>query len=181
MVISLHLMKSVSTILLILCNLDCFFSVHQGNVCSQIPNQIHYWREDAGNAEDSREKVRHRIYEIVLLTFLNLKPINSVDWKSFFSSHTSTAMKHSEAAVLTVADLADLFTEDTEPLEWIWTPWYTGRDICWSHTGTLYTVVIEDFAHSIFYIKILKWSNAFPKRHFSRSLITDYNIFLNCF
>lgn len=40
--------------------------------------------------------------------------------KSLFdSSHTSTAMKHSEAAVLTVADLADLFTEDTEPLEWI--------------------------------------------------------------
>lgn len=35
----------------------------------------------------------------------------------FDSSHTSTTMKHSEAAVLTVADLADLFTEDAEPLE----------------------------------------------------------------
>lgn len=35
----------------------------------------------------------------------------------FHSSHTATAMKHSEAAVLTVADLADLFTEDTEHLE----------------------------------------------------------------
>lgn len=33
------------------------------------------------------------------------------------SSHTSTTMKHSEAAVLTVADLADLFTEDAEHLE----------------------------------------------------------------
>ncbi|XP_015241078.1 PREDICTED: E3 ubiquitin-protein ligase SHPRH [Cyprinodon variegatus] len=37
--------------------------------------------------------------------------------KTAEKSHTSTAMKHSEAAVLTVADLADLFTEDTEPLE----------------------------------------------------------------
>lgn len=32
-------------------------------------------------------------------------------------SHSATAMKHSEAAVLTVADLADLFTEDSEGLE----------------------------------------------------------------
>ncbi|XP_019909524.2 E3 ubiquitin-protein ligase SHPRH isoform X2 [Esox lucius] len=32
-------------------------------------------------------------------------------------SHSTTAMKHSEAAVLTVADLADLFTEDSEALE----------------------------------------------------------------
>ncbi|XP_066556931.1 E3 ubiquitin-protein ligase SHPRH isoform X2 [Amia ocellicauda] len=32
-------------------------------------------------------------------------------------SHGMTSMKHSEAAVLTVADLADLFTEDTETLE----------------------------------------------------------------
>ena len=33
------------------------------------------------------------------------------------SSHsTAAAMKHSEASVLTVADLADLFTEDGEPL-----------------------------------------------------------------
>ncbi|XP_024122367.1 E3 ubiquitin-protein ligase SHPRH isoform X1 [Oryzias melastigma] len=32
-------------------------------------------------------------------------------------SHSSAAMKHSEAAVLTVADLADLFTEDAESLE----------------------------------------------------------------
>ncbi|XP_028995136.1 E3 ubiquitin-protein ligase SHPRH isoform X2 [Betta splendens] len=37
--------------------------------------------------------------------------------KTAEKSHTSTTMKHSEAAVLTVADLADLFTEDTEPLE----------------------------------------------------------------
>ncbi|XP_029982035.1 E3 ubiquitin-protein ligase SHPRH isoform X2 [Sphaeramia orbicularis] len=37
--------------------------------------------------------------------------------KTAEKSHSSTAMKHSEAAVLTVADLADLFTEDTEPLE----------------------------------------------------------------
>ncbi|XP_047466793.1 E3 ubiquitin-protein ligase SHPRH [Mugil cephalus] len=37
--------------------------------------------------------------------------------KTAEKSHTSTPMKHSEAAVLTVADLADLFTEDTEPLE----------------------------------------------------------------
>ncbi|KAL0969794.1 hypothetical protein UPYG_G00232390 [Umbra pygmaea] len=33
------------------------------------------------------------------------------------SSHSTTAMKHSEAAVLTVADLADLFTEESEGLE----------------------------------------------------------------
>ena len=33
------------------------------------------------------------------------------------SSHSATAMKHSEAAVLMVADLADLFTEDSEALE----------------------------------------------------------------
>uniref|UniRef100_A0A3Q3WIF0 Uncharacterized protein n=1 Tax=Mola mola TaxID=94237 RepID=A0A3Q3WIF0_MOLML len=39
--------------------------------------------------------------------------------KTAEKSHTSTAMKHSEAAVLTVADLADLFTEDTEHLEGI--------------------------------------------------------------
>uniref|UniRef100_A0A8C4RDU4 SNF2 histone linker PHD RING helicase n=1 Tax=Erpetoichthys calabaricus TaxID=27687 RepID=A0A8C4RDU4_ERPCA len=32
-------------------------------------------------------------------------------------SHSSTSMKHSEASVLTVADLADLFTEDTESIE----------------------------------------------------------------
>uniref|UniRef100_A0A8C7S746 SNF2 histone linker PHD RING helicase n=1 Tax=Oncorhynchus mykiss TaxID=8022 RepID=A0A8C7S746_ONCMY len=32
-------------------------------------------------------------------------------------SHSATAMKHSEAAVLMVADLADLFTEDSEALE----------------------------------------------------------------
>ncbi|XP_053701712.1 E3 ubiquitin-protein ligase SHPRH [Synchiropus splendidus] len=37
--------------------------------------------------------------------------------KTAEKSHTSTAMKHSEASVLTVADLADLFTEDSEPLE----------------------------------------------------------------
>nr|XP_046268711.1 E3 ubiquitin-protein ligase SHPRH [Scatophagus argus]XP_046268712.1 E3 ubiquitin-protein ligase SHPRH [Scatophagus argus] len=37
--------------------------------------------------------------------------------KTAEKSHTSTAMKHSEAAVLTVADLADLFTDDTEHLE----------------------------------------------------------------
>uniref|UniRef100_A0A671W3I7 SNF2 histone linker PHD RING helicase n=1 Tax=Sparus aurata TaxID=8175 RepID=A0A671W3I7_SPAAU len=37
--------------------------------------------------------------------------------KTAEKSHTTTAMKHSEAAVLTVADLADLFTEDTEHLE----------------------------------------------------------------
>ncbi|KAF7666915.1 hypothetical protein LDENG_00087420 [Lucifuga dentata] len=37
--------------------------------------------------------------------------------KTAEKSHSTTAMKHSEAAVLTVADLADLFTEDTEPLE----------------------------------------------------------------
>ncbi|XP_029282544.1 E3 ubiquitin-protein ligase SHPRH-like [Cottoperca gobio] len=36
--------------------------------------------------------------------------------KTAEKSHSST-MKHSEAAVLTVADLADLFTEDTEHLE----------------------------------------------------------------
>ncbi|XP_015204205.1 E3 ubiquitin-protein ligase SHPRH [Lepisosteus oculatus] len=32
-------------------------------------------------------------------------------------SHGTTSLKHSEASVLTVADLADLFTEDTEALE----------------------------------------------------------------
>ncbi|XP_026161290.1 E3 ubiquitin-protein ligase SHPRH isoform X2 [Mastacembelus armatus] len=37
--------------------------------------------------------------------------------KTAEKSHSSTTMKHSEAAVLTVADLADLFTEDAEPLE----------------------------------------------------------------
>ncbi|KAF1374576.1 hypothetical protein PFLUV_G00230520 [Perca fluviatilis] len=37
--------------------------------------------------------------------------------KTAEKNHTSTTMKHSEAAVLTVADLADLFTEDTEHLE----------------------------------------------------------------
>ncbi|XP_058471477.1 E3 ubiquitin-protein ligase SHPRH isoform X1 [Solea solea] len=34
--------------------------------------------------------------------------------KTAEKSHTSTTMKHSEAAVLTVADLADLFTDDSE-------------------------------------------------------------------
>ncbi|XP_057715689.1 E3 ubiquitin-protein ligase SHPRH isoform X2 [Corythoichthys intestinalis] len=38
--------------------------------------------------------------------------------KTADKSHSSTAMKHSEAAVLTVADLADLFTEDDDqPLQ----------------------------------------------------------------
>lgn len=37
--------------------------------------------------------------------------------KTADKSHSSAAMKQSEAAVLTVADLADLFTEDAEPLE----------------------------------------------------------------
>ncbi|XP_061899198.1 E3 ubiquitin-protein ligase SHPRH-like [Entelurus aequoreus] len=37
--------------------------------------------------------------------------------KTAEKSHSSAAMKHSEAAVLTVADLADLFTEEAEPLE----------------------------------------------------------------
>ncbi|KAJ8353204.1 hypothetical protein SKAU_G00207710 [Synaphobranchus kaupii] len=37
--------------------------------------------------------------------------------KTAEKSHGTTAMKHSEASVLTVADLADLFTEDTEVLE----------------------------------------------------------------
>uniref|UniRef100_A0A4W5PI40 SNF2 histone linker PHD RING helicase n=1 Tax=Hucho hucho TaxID=62062 RepID=A0A4W5PI40_9TELE len=36
---------------------------------------------------------------------------------SYQGSHSATAMKHSEAAVLMVADLADLFTEDSEALE----------------------------------------------------------------
>ncbi|XP_028293057.1 E3 ubiquitin-protein ligase SHPRH isoform X2 [Gouania willdenowi] len=38
--------------------------------------------------------------------------------KTAEKSHSSRAMKHSEAAVLTVSDLADLFTEDTEHLDW---------------------------------------------------------------
>lgn len=37
--------------------------------------------------------------------------------KTAEKSHSSASMKHSEAAVLTVADLADLFTEDRGPLE----------------------------------------------------------------
>uniref|UniRef100_A0A674BZ72 SNF2 histone linker PHD RING helicase n=1 Tax=Salmo trutta TaxID=8032 RepID=A0A674BZ72_SALTR len=37
--------------------------------------------------------------------------------KTAEKSHSATAMKHSEAAVLMVADLADLFTEDSEALE----------------------------------------------------------------
>lgn len=37
--------------------------------------------------------------------------------KTADKSHSCAAMKQSEAAVLTVADLADLFTEDAEPLE----------------------------------------------------------------
>ncbi|XP_013876759.1 E3 ubiquitin-protein ligase SHPRH [Austrofundulus limnaeus] len=37
--------------------------------------------------------------------------------KTAEKSQSSRTMKHSEAAVLTVADLADLFTDDTEPLE----------------------------------------------------------------
>lgn len=32
-------------------------------------------------------------------------------------SHSSSSMKQSEAAVLTVADLADLFSEETEEIE----------------------------------------------------------------
>lgn len=35
----------------------------------------------------------------------------------FSFSHSSTPMKHSEASVFTVADLAELFTEDGEALE----------------------------------------------------------------
>ncbi|XP_009580994.1 PREDICTED: E3 ubiquitin-protein ligase SHPRH-like, partial [Fulmarus glacialis] len=37
--------------------------------------------------------------------------------KTVDRSHTSSSMKQSEASVLTVADLADLFTEETEELE----------------------------------------------------------------
>lgn len=37
--------------------------------------------------------------------------------KTAEKSHSNTSMKHSEASVLTVADLADLFTEDSGPLE----------------------------------------------------------------
>ncbi|KAJ8399429.1 hypothetical protein AAFF_G00411410 [Aldrovandia affinis] len=37
--------------------------------------------------------------------------------KTAEKSHSTPAMKHSEASVLTVADLADLFTEDSEALE----------------------------------------------------------------
>lgn len=39
------------------------------------------------------------------------------DSDTFPYSHTSSSMKQSEASVLTVADLADLFTEETEELE----------------------------------------------------------------
>ncbi|XP_027028249.2 E3 ubiquitin-protein ligase SHPRH [Tachysurus fulvidraco] len=37
--------------------------------------------------------------------------------KTAEKSHSATAMKHSEASVFTVADLAELFTEDTDTLE----------------------------------------------------------------
>ncbi|XP_056112007.1 E3 ubiquitin-protein ligase SHPRH [Rhinichthys klamathensis goyatoka] len=37
--------------------------------------------------------------------------------KTVEKSHSSTSMKHSEASVFTVADLAELFTEDSEALE----------------------------------------------------------------
>lgn len=37
--------------------------------------------------------------------------------KTAEKSHSSTSMKHSEASVFTVADLAELFTEDSESLE----------------------------------------------------------------
>lgn len=33
-------------------------SLHQANICSQIPHQIYNWRENASNAEDGRKKVR---------------------------------------------------------------------------------------------------------------------------
>lgn len=37
--------------------------------------------------------------------------------KTAEKSHSATAMKHSEASVFTVADLAELFTEDSDTLE----------------------------------------------------------------
>lgn len=141
--------------------------VCQANVCSQILNQIHHWGEDAGHAEDSREEVSTTIL-LRLWVCENWYIQEGLKSSSLVinPSHTSTAMKHSEAAVLTVADLADLFTEDTEHLEWIPAHLQTKRP------SALYGL----FAHLIFFLnmKFLKLSYVFPKSCFSDSLTTNY-------
>lgn len=55
---------------------------------------------------------------IVLVVFAsNNKLFNNSVAFLCASSHSATAMKHSEASVFTVADLAELFTEDSDTLE----------------------------------------------------------------
>lgn len=60
--------------------IPALFSVPQANICSQILNQIHYWRENAGHAEDSREKVRTTHWFVLKY----LKRIDLFDWIVLF-------------------------------------------------------------------------------------------------
>ncbi|XP_068194536.1 E3 ubiquitin-protein ligase SHPRH isoform X2 [Antennarius striatus] len=59
----------------------------------------------------------HRIGQTKFLIKSTIEERMQAMLKTAEKSHTSTTMKHSEASVLTVADLADLFTDDTEHLE----------------------------------------------------------------
>lgn len=58
------------------------------------------------------------VYIIIVVIFASNNKVSNAMW--WTSSHSATAMKHSEASVFTVADLAELFTEDSDTLEWDW-------------------------------------------------------------
>lgn len=58
------------------------------------------------------------VYVIVMVIFASNNSVLIILWCFLCaSSHSTTAMKHSEASVFTVADLAELFTEDNDTLE----------------------------------------------------------------
>ncbi|XP_014748631.1 PREDICTED: E3 ubiquitin-protein ligase SHPRH-like isoform X2 [Sturnus vulgaris] len=59
----------------------------------------------------------HRIGQTKFLIKATIEERMQTMLKTVDRSHTSSSMKQSEASVLTVADLADLFTEETEELE----------------------------------------------------------------
>ncbi|KTF84420.1 hypothetical protein cypCar_00008846 [Cyprinus carpio] len=57
-----------------------------------------------------------RGFALFLLCLLKMT-LTNLSQSNITFSHSSTSMKHSEASVFTVADLAELFTEDSESLE----------------------------------------------------------------
>ncbi|XP_062980647.1 E3 ubiquitin-protein ligase SHPRH isoform X2 [Elgaria multicarinata webbii] len=59
----------------------------------------------------------HRIGQTKFLIKATIEERMQTMMKTVERSHSSSSMKHSEASVLTVADLADLFSEETEELE----------------------------------------------------------------